>query len=376
MQATTLQKTTRKQNREFKVLIGLIDHYLKTGKPVGSNTLKEAGFGVLSSATIRNYFANLEQQGFLIQHHSSGGRIPTHQALKIYAQEYADHPNPISPSIKHQLKVLRNTETREITAYLQKAAETLSDLAKAAVFISAPRFDQDYIVNVRLVPIDARRCLCIIVTDFGMIKTEVIQLEDKLSSFAAKRIEAYFHWRLTGNSPTEHFEEHEELLAQKIYNELLVRYIVGYSNFIDAELYRTGFSKLLGYSEFRDPAVLASTLGLFENSHSVRLLVKECCTQNRLRFWIGDDLEVFSRETPDCAVLTAPYHINQGIAGAVGILGPSRVPYRDLFALMNELTSSISDALTRNIFKFKITYRQPKSGIYSLLPASRPFLIE
>ncbi len=81
-------KRIGKQDRERKVLLGLVDYYIKTGKPVGSNTLKEVGFEELSSATIRNYFANLEEEGYLSQSHSSGGRIPTNLAYRTYAHAY------------------------------------------------------------------------------------------------------------------------------------------------------------------------------------------------------------------------------------------------------------------------------------------------
>ena len=80
-------KRVGKQDRERKVLLGLVEYYIQTGKPVGSNALKESGFGDLSSATIRNYFAHLEETGYLIQSHSSGGRIPTDLAYRIYADE-------------------------------------------------------------------------------------------------------------------------------------------------------------------------------------------------------------------------------------------------------------------------------------------------
>src|SRR5262245_56440636 len=86
-------KRSNKQDRERMVLLGVIDYYLNTCKPVGSNALKEAGFEDLSSATIRNYFAALEEDGYLIQQHISGGRIPTSKAFRIYIHTYLDENN-------------------------------------------------------------------------------------------------------------------------------------------------------------------------------------------------------------------------------------------------------------------------------------------
>lgn len=354
-------KKSAKYDRERKVLIGLVEYFLKTGKPVGSNTLKETGFGDLSSATIRNYFAHLEKEGYLTQQHSSGGRIPTNLAYRLYAQEFLN-ANVITEDEEKHIHSLRNNETREIAAFLPKAAELLSSLTNCAVFLSAPRFDQDFISNLKLVPIDHSRCLCVIITDFGMIQTEMLASELRLSTLAAKRIEAYFQWRLTGHNKPENLSVEEEKTAQSFYNELMVRYIVGYSNFTDESLFRTGFSKLLNYQEFLDPATLAHSLALFENTHSMRMLLRECGSHDTLKFWIGDDLSHYTMTTPDCAVLAVPYHINKNSAGAFGLLGPTRMPYRQLFGILRAFADSVSEALTRNIFKFKISFRKPKDA--------------
>lgn len=355
-----ITKKPAKHDRERKVLLGLIEYYLKTNKPVGSNTLREAGFEALSSATIRNYFAHLEQEGYLSQQHSSGGRIPTHKAYKLYASEYVQ--NETLPPDTPFYRDLRHAETHKIAAYLQKAADALSHLTQTAVFLSSPRFDHDFITGLKLVPIDHARCLTVILTDFGVVKTEVLSIENKLSSHGVKRIESYFHWRLTGNDKPDHLEEEEEKIAQAVYNEMMVRYLVGYSNFTNEEIYRTGFSQLLNYPEFRDPLSLATSLSLFENTHGMQLILKECSKMNRLKFWIGDDLTSFSQETPQCSILSIPYYINQQPAGGLGLLGPVRMPYRELFESLRAFSYNISTALTNCVFKFKIKFRQPQQG--------------
>jgi heat-inducible transcriptional repressor len=352
-------KKTKKHEREQQVLLGLVEYYLKTNKPVGSNSLKEAGFGDLSSATIRNYFARLEQEGYLSQQHVSGGRIPTHKAYRFYANEYLDVQSHMPPT-GTAFTELANADTHEIVSYLQKSAETLSNILNCAVFLSSPRFDHDVVVALKLLPIDHSRCLCVIVTDFGMIQTHLHPINAKLTSFTVKRLESYFHWRLTGNDKPEDLDTAEERFAQTLYNELMVRYIVGYSNFTNEEVYQTGFSKLLNYSEFHDPLALSNSLALFENTHGVRLLLKECSKLNRLKFWIGDDLAPFTNEVSNCAVIAIPYYINQQPVGAIGALGPTRIPYRELFGLMRAFSCSISSALTKNIYKFKIQFRQPQ----------------
>jgi heat-inducible transcriptional repressor len=373
-------KRIGKQDRERKVLLGLVEYFIQTGKPVGSNALKEAGFGDLSSATIRNYFANLEQAGYLTQSHSSGGRIPTYLAYRLYAETYLEQdPIVIQGDLFHSL---RQFDSREIALFLQEAAESLSKVSQCAVFLAAPRFDHDFVIDIKLVPLDLFRCLCVLITDFGVVQTEILHLPEKLSSFAIKRIESYFHWRLTGIGQPENLVPEEESIGQAFYNELMLRYIIGYSNFVDEDIYRTGFSHLLAYPDFQDTSLLASGLSLFENVQSMRLLLKECTALDRLKFWIGDDLNKHIAKS-NCSVIAIPYYINLKPVGAVGLLGPARLPYRMLFSALRLFSDCVSETLTRNIYKFKISFRQPETGTqylqkeeYRLIGQSRLILLE
>jgi heat-inducible transcriptional repressor len=193
-----------------------------------------------------------------------------------------------------------------------------------------------------------------------MIHTETLYYtEKKLSSFSLKRIEAYFHWRITGLDKPELTEE-EEKQAVLFYNEIMLRHIVTYTNFSAEDIYKTGFSNLLNYSDFNDASSLASGLSLFENPNTLRTLLRKSCEQNQLSLWIGDELQDFSIAASSCSVIAIPYRINQTTVGAMGILGPHRIPYKRLFGILQTASDVISETLTKSIYKFKITFRQPQ----------------
>lgn len=349
-------KRNPKQDRERKVLIGLIEFYLKTGKPVGSNTLRDEGFEDLSSATIRNYFAQLEEDGYLIQQHSSGGRIPTAKSFKFYAKEFFEE-NKIDEKGKAVFDSYKQQDDREIVKLLREAAQDLSDLSSCAVFLSAPRFDNDFIADIKVVAIDHSRCLCILVTDFGMIQTEVLYTDRKMSTFAAKRIESYFEHRLTGQNKPLNLSEEEEALAHKFYNEVMVRYLVTYSTTKMDDLFTTGFSHLLTFPELQDLTTLTCALELYENTNGMKLLLKDCMKHGILRYWISDDLQPYTHHAEQCAVVAAPYFISSTPVGAVGLLGPLRMPYRKLFQQLRAFSDCISEALTKNVFKYKLDFK-------------------
>ncbi|MCB1149244.1 MAG: heat-inducible transcriptional repressor HrcA [Chlamydiia bacterium] len=361
----SITKNTAKQQRERQVLFGLIEHYIVTGKPVGSSTLQGESFQKLSSATIRNYFAELEEQGYLKQLHTSGGRVPTEKAFRLYADGQKEHPL-LSKEARKTLDLLSERQDPEINHYLQKACESLSDLTCSAAFIMAPRFDQDFALDIKLVMLDMHRALTVIITNFGKIRTEVLLTDLKLTSFRTKRIESYFIWRLTGHDEPDNLEPEELELAKRWFSEVMVRYVVDYSNFTDDEVYRTGLSKLLSYPEIDSSATLAKTLSLFENVHGMRLLLKDSYNTGHLKVWIGKDLIPYSQGEPDCAVVCVPYTINQKPVGAVGILGPMRLDYPQIYGQLLHFSDVISEELTRSVFKYRITYRQPMENLPEL----------
>lgn len=360
-----------KDERTKLVLMGLIDLFLDLGKPIGSNTLRENGFEDLSSATIRNYFAQLEKEGYLKQHHSSGGRIPTERAYKLYIDTFLPC-SPVQDKDRELLQDKLSKESRKMALYLQSVAETLSDITGCAIFLSSPRFDQDFILDIKLVQIDQTRCLCVLITDFGLVQTETLFLEKKISNFTLKRIESYLHYRLTGlDKPT--LSVQEEQVASNIYKEIMLRHIVTYSNFSSEDIYKTGFSKLLNHTDFNNASSLASGLSLFENENEMRLILNECCQANRLCCFIGDDLEMLSSTTKGCCVVVIPYYIHQTIAGAIALLGPHRISYRRLFGIMQTASKMISETLTKSIYKYKISFRKPRPAELELNTAQPHF---
>lgn len=351
-------KRPPKDEREKQVLIGLVELYLETGVPVGSSTLREHGFEHLSSATIRNYFSSLEKTGFLKQQHSSGGRIPTEEAFKLYVQINLNKPE-LKEKEASAIRDKLSKPTREVAAYLQRAAEVLAEATQCAVFLSSPRFDQDFVLDIKLVEIDPNRCLCVLITDFGMVHTEILYIEKGISHANLNRISQYLQWRISGIEKPK-LNAEEEKLADFFYKEIMLRHIVTYSNFSAEDIYKTGFSKLLSYPDFNNATSLASSLSLFENENDLRALLKKSCEKQELCCFLGDDLKLVTTELAGCSVIVIPYRIHQTLAGAIALLGPNRIPYRRLFGIMQTAADALSDTLTSSLYKFKISFRQPK----------------
>lgn len=358
----------------MKVLFGLIEQYIKSGKAVGSQTLQEAGFEEFSSATIRNYFAHLEEEGYLEQQHTSGGRIPTSLAWRLYAEEKKDQ-GILGVEEEALFSKYAEAETKEIVSGMQKIAEELSRQSSLAVFLSSPRFDQDTVLDVKVVQIDSNRLLVVLITDFGSIHTETLFVDAPIHSFGAKRIEAYFRSRLFNLEKPDNLEPEEEGAAKKFYNEVMCRYLVSYSHFLEEEVFKTGFSNLLNFQEFRDPTALSRSLSLFENKGALRLLLKDVMSRDAMKVWIGEDLAPYTSDALDLALIAIPYKLHNRPCGAIALLGPARLSYPHIYGLIRHAAESLTKLLTKNIYKFKISVRQPGPSTL-LLEAPQVKLLE
>ncbi len=365
MKSTSLKKILPtkkppKNDREQAVLLGLVELYLKTGKAIGSHTLQEHGFEAYSSATIRNYFSKMEAAGFLKQQHTSGGRIPTEKAFRLYADVYRDQ-GVVEKTQEEILNAAMREESKELATLMNRSANLLSELTHCAIFISTPRFDQDFIQDVRLIQLDEEKILSVLITDFGLIRTETVYLDHKIDAGLLRTMEEYFLWRMNKGEKPLFGQEAEAKLAQRIYNEVMVRHVVGYANFPEEDILKTGLAKLLAYPEFNDATALANSLSLLEDETRMRKLLRECAQENQMRVWIGDELCPCIPKDAECSVIAIPYRINQTTAGAIGLLGPMRLSYRNLFGLLQVFSERLSRALTDSVYKYKITFRQPES---------------
>jgi len=367
------EKKSAKAQREEEVLLGLIEYFISTGKPVGSETLKEFGFQHFSSATIRNYFANLERQGFLLQHHTSGGRVPTDKGWRLYAdiclaKQQEEHVRE---------EEIQHIEVKEVASFLQKVTEDVSGQLELPAFISAPRFDNDYVIDIKLIAFEQGKVVAALLTSFGLVHTEVLSEKETLGLHAVKRIESYFRARLCSVPLSiEELLPEELQLANRFYQEIMARYLVHYSNFEDSDIFKAGFSKLLGYPEFQEAHSLISSLSLLENKRALSGHIRESLKGEGIRCFVGKEL--FSHLTTElnCSLIMIPYMIGPKKVGSIGVVGPLRMNYRAVFSLLQKASHSISQTLTESLMKYQISYRTPSSQKLQFTPDETNLLLE
>jgi len=363
MKKSLINPRLSKKEREKAVLLGLVELYIQTNKPVGSSSLQISGFDFISSATIRNYFSKWEKEGFLQKQHASGGSIPTSLAYREYINHY-QYKHTLSSKESNLIKDALYDESKQITTYLSKSCDFLSELTHLPTFILQPQLDQDYIQKVHLIDLEKERILFIVVTDFGQIYTQSLHTPRHLNSDDLGLIQKFFQWKL-GKSEKPMLNSSLLKLAQYFYNEIVVRHILGATNNSQDMIYKTGLSKLMSYPEFIDATALANGLSLFDNNEHIQTILFETIKLNRLTCWVGKELCGFSPNIDECMVMAVPYHINQRPVGAIALLGPARINYKKLLSLVNFFAQELSNNLTKNVYKYKITFHQKQNPFLS-----------
>ena len=356
------QKQSVRRDKEKKILFSLVEHYLKTGKPVGSHSLQEEACADISSATIRNYFVSLERDGYLKQQHLSGGRIPQGKAFAEYAKNCFDRVCHEKRDRTTPLPLRDTISSSDVISFLQSAADFLSIQAGAAVAISSPRFDHDVITELKFVFIDVQRVLAVITTEFGLIHTALVYSGFTLSHALLRKADRFARSRLFHETlEIDLFEADELEHVRKLYQEAMASYFVGYSSVSQEDLWRTGFSRLLQRPEFEETQAISASLSLFENVNALRGFSREAIRSGHIRFWIGDDLLPYVVGESNCAVIAIPYSVGSRAVGSLLIIGSMSVFYQDLFCLMDDASSQISSILTNCLMHHRMTYRMPET---------------
>jgi heat-inducible transcriptional repressor len=357
-----MNKRAGRKDREKKILFSLVEHYLRTGKPVGSQSLQEEVLADISPATIRNYFVSLEHDGYLKQQHLSGGRVPQARAFVEYAKQCFDELANENSSERTPLPIKKSITSHDVVTFLQLAADCLSQQAGAPVAITSPRFDHDVITEVKFVFLDVQRTLAVITTEFGFVHTAVLYSAFPFSLAFLKKADRFAKSRLFREVLETDFFEGDELdHVLKLYQEAMASYFVSYSSISQEDIWRTGFSHLLTRPEFEETHALSAPLSLFENANALRGFSRDAIRSGHLRFWIGEELSPYAVGEPNCAVISIPYNVGNHPVGALTIIGSMRVFYLELFRLMRDAAEQLSSVLTNCFVHNRMTYRMPES---------------
>ena len=339
--------------RKIKILNSIIQTYLITGEPVGSRTISKYTDLNLSSATIRNEMSDLEDLGYIVQPHTSAGRIPSDKGYRFYVD------NLMKEKIAEvdEMKDVLIEKADKLDHLLKHVAKLLATNTNYATMISAPQYKRNKLKFIQLSRVEDNQLLVVVMLEGNVIKNRLIEVDERVSEDEVAKLNILINTFLQG------------LNLQEINMELIQRMKVqaeGYGQIIghiidaiavviqeedDLEIYTSGTTNLLKYPELGDREKASELLYTMEEKKALSELIVDQEdsgeeNKNPIQIYIGSESPVSTMK--DCSVVTATYELEEGVQGTIGIIGPKRMDYKKVVGNLQTMMNQLDD-----IFKKK-----------------------
>lgn len=331
--------------RKVKILNAIIRNYLETGEPVGSRTISKYTDLNLSSATIRNEMSDLEELGYIIQPHTSAGRIPSDKGYRFYV----DHLMLEKDREVTQLKEFVIEKTEKMEQVLKQVAKLLANNTNYATLVSAPSFQANKIKFIQLSHVDEKHILAVIVLNNNVVKNQMIDVQDSLDNETLLKLNLLLNTALNGlalqeiNLGTIARLKDQAGTHSTIVTDVLDALAQTLSENEDLQIYTSGATNILKYPELSGSESAAGLLSTFEEKEELLSLVTETLADQEnetgIQIYIGNETPVQTMK--DCSVVTATYDLGEGVKGTIGIVGPKRMDYENVMDNLKHLKSQL-----------------------------------
>jgi heat-inducible transcriptional repressor len=332
--------------RKIRILQAIINDYINTGEPVGSRTIaKKYDLGI-GSATIRNEMSDLEDMGYLEQPHTSSGRIPSNKGYRLYVDNLMDKELLSAEEELHIKKYIIDCAMLEVDKIVKQASTLLSELTNLTCIVQTASVMRSYIKSVQLLKVDGHNLISVIVTDNGVIKNHRIKVSQMPSLEELVDINNVINGRLRNLNI-------DEINLEVINN--LKRDLKGYDDLFNAivpalydtlkddkssEIFMEGTTNIFNYPEYNDIDNAKEILNLLYNKDYVIELIEP---NGEISIKIGD--ENYLPEAKNCSVISAEYSFGGKPLGTIGLIGPRRINYSRVIAIMGQVMKELNDTL-------------------------------
>ena len=338
--------------RDRKVLQAIIRDYIQTAQPVGSRIISKKYQMGLSPATIRNVMADLEEMGFLLQPHTSAGRVPTDRAYRFYVDTILNLRR-LTPEERAQIETsLIPEEVQDVNEIMKRASHLLSLLSRQTGVVLAPRFGSKIFKHIEFITMREKRILVIIVSQTGEVQNKIIEADEEISQDELDRYSKYLTEIMGGLSLAEAKNRiMEELKNEKVlFDKLMFRALQLSQKALEDEgegnLYIDGKTNIMQSPEFADMEKIRSLLQTFEEKTKIVKLLDKALSVQGIQIFIGAENEL--NEMVNCSVVTAPYSRENYTLGTLGVIGPTRMDYSSIIPIV-DYTARILGRILENI---------------------------
>ena len=358
----------RLDDRKVKILKAVILNYLDTGEPVGSRTISKLTDLQLSSATIRNEMADLEELGYIVQPHTSAGRIPTDKGYRLYVddlmaqkeEEISLREQQVGDKEKEldSMKDALSEKVDRVEELLQNVAKVLANNTNYATMITTPKVTGNKLRFVQLSQLEPNKLLAVIVMEGNLIRNKVITISEDISPENLLKLNLLLNTTLTGLTLQEmHLGLISKMESQAgehmgIVKEVLDAIVETISKADDLKIYTSGATNIFKYPELSDSGKASELIYALEEKQGLSGLVNDKDDSDKteddnhgIQVYIGNETPVESMK--DCSVVTATYELQDGMKGTIGIIGPKRMDYEKVVDTLKEMQTHLDDVFKK-----------------------------
>lgn len=329
--------------RKLKILKAVIQNYLETGEPVGSRTISKYTDLNLSSATIRNEMADLEELGYIFQPHTSAGRIPSDKGYRLYVDMLMQDKEQEVTEIKEQML----EKADKMDQLLKQAAKVLANNTNYATMVSAPVSMKNRLKFIQLSQVDEEQLIAVIVLEGNIVKNQIIKVDQDLGSETLLKLNMLLNTTLNGMSIDQITLGLIAKLKEQagIHSGLISDVLDAVGNVIqldqDMEIYTSGATNIFRYPELSDKQSAQEIISAFEEKQQLSELVTQTLSSDNkgIQVYIGNEAPV--QNMKDCSVVTATYELGEGMHGTIGIIGPKRMDYEHVMDTLKTLQTEL-----------------------------------
>ena len=336
----------RLDDRKWKIFNAIIKTYLETGEPVGSRTISKYADLNLSSATIRNEMADLEEMGLIIQPHTSAGRIPSDQGYRMYVDYLMEQKDK---EVKEMQNMMIQKQDR-MESVLKQVVKVLANNTNYATMISAPQYHRTKLKFIQLSIISETQLLAVVVAEGNIVKNKMLNFEHGLNNEMLLKLNILLNTALNGLAMEEiNLGLITKLKEQAgIHSDVVSKVLDTVAETIqmddEMEIYTSGATNIFKYPELSDSSRASELISAFEEKKELASLVTESMAQTSdigIQVYIGNEAPI--QNMKDCSVVTATYDLGSGIRGTIGIIGPKRMDYEKVVDSLKTLKRQLDN---------------------------------
>ena len=331
--------------RKTKILKAIIQTYLETGEPVGSRTISKYTDLNLSSATIRNEMSDLEELGYIVQPHTSAGRIPSDKGYRFYVDNLMEERDREVSEMK-EFVIERTAKMEQV---LKQVVKLLATNTNYATMITAPQYQQGKLKFIQLSQVDDEQLLAVIVLEGNIVKNKIIRTDlNGLDNEQLLKLNLLLNTSLNGlalnqiNLAAIAKLKEQAGIHSEIISKVLDAIVESVSEDEDLEIYTSGATNIFKYPELADSTRAQELISAFEEKQQLISLVNDSLSDEEntgIQVYIGSESPVQTMK--DCSVVTATYELGEGMKGTIGIIGPKRMDYQNVVDNLKNLKSQL-----------------------------------